>query len=241
LDLRLLSAVLALIIIGMLAVWQPWEEQAGKKTLTVTGQAVIEEAPDQYVFTPNFTAEAATSAEAVTKVSKKGNEVVAELKKMGISEDQLTTRVDSNNFGGIEPQTSQTNRRSGEQFTAVYYITCKVKDKSLAQKVTDYLAKSEATGGITPRAEFANETRTQLDAQLRQKALQDAKAKAEVEANELGITLGQVVTVSEEPNRGGITPMERKADAITSGPDAPPVLSGTERMTLSITVTYAIK
>lgn len=241
LDLRLLCAALALVIAGMLVVWQPWDDQSAKKTITVNGQAVIDEEPDQYVFTPSFHAGAAGAAEAVAKVSQKGNEVVQALKGLGLSDDQLTTRVDSNEGGGIEPQIYPPRPgQGGEPYAAYYYIVARVKDKAQAQKITDYLAKNGASGGITPQAEFAQETRAQLDAQIRQKALQDARAKAETEARELGIKLGGVVSVSEESRGGGMMPMDARAEA-TKNQASPPVLTGTQQVSLSLTVTYAIK
>lgn len=246
LDLRLLCAVLILVIIGMLAVWQPWTERANnKKTVTVTGQATLEETPDEYVFMPNFNASAATSAEAVAQVTKKGNEVVDALKKMGIHEDQLTTRVDNyatDNGGGPELQIAPAQpNRPGGAITAFYYINCKVKDKAVAQKVTDYLASSGATGGVTPQADFSLETRSQLDTHVRQKAIQDAKSKAETEARELNVRLGEVVSVSEEPSPGGMPALDAKAETSAGNSGSPPVLTGTQRITLIITVTYSIK
>lgn len=242
LDLRLLCAALLAIIVGMLFKWQPWQEQTSKKTLTVTGVAIIEEAPDQYVFTPNFTAEATSSAEAVSKASAKGNEVIAALKQMGIADDQLTTRVDSGNYSIVDKQSYPVPPQSrGDQFTALYYITAKVKDKALAQKITDYLTTTGALGGITPQAEFSPETRASLDAKVRQKAIQNARSKAETEAQELGIKLGKVVSVSEEPTSGGIKPYEGRAIATDNGASSPPVLSGTEQISLSLSVTYAIR
>lgn len=241
LDLRFLCAVLMLIILGMLALWQPWQERVNKKSIAVTGQATVERAPDQYVFTPNFSSGGATSAEAVEAVSKIGNTAVTSLRQFGIHEDQITTRVESVNASeGIEPQTYPAPRQSADKFTAYYHITCKVREKSLAQKVTDYLVERKATGGITPRAEFSLETRNQLDTEVRQKALQDARAKAEVEAKELGISLGQVVSVSEEPSSSHLMSMDSKLE--TSNRNASSLLlTGTERVSLSLTVTYSIK
>lgn len=227
----------------MLFSWRPWEPQAGKKTLTVTGRAVLEEAPDQYVFSPTFSAESDTAAQAVSLVSLKGNEVIAALKELGIAEDQITTRIEGSNYtsDGSDQPYPIAPRREGEQFMAYYHITCRVKDRPLAQKVTDYLASSGATGGITPQADFALETRARLDAEIRQKAIQDARAKAQTEADELGIKLGEVVSVSEDPSSGGVLPPGSKVDATVRNPNTPPVLSGRQQISLLLTVTYSIR
>lgn len=246
LDLRLLAAILALIIVGMLSVWQPWNKQTDpKKSLTVTGQATVEHIPDEYVFSPSFSATGASSTEAVGKVSEVGNKIIAGLKELGIKDDQLTTRVDSTDSGSsngaeIQPSNPAQGPHNGD-FTAYYYITCRVKDKALAQRVTDYLATSGATGGITPRADFSLETREQLDAQVRQKAIQDARRKAETEAQELGVKLGDVISLSEDQERGGPQALGSKAEASTNNLGNVPILSGRERIFLSLVISYEIR
>ena len=241
LDLRFVCLLLVLIIAGMLAVWQPWEERTGKKSLSVTGQAAVERMPDQYVFTPRFSSDAASPGDAVAEVSRKGTEVLAGLKQLGIAEDRVATRIDSVNAieEGVESQLYPA--RSSEPYIATYYIICKVKDRAMAQKVTDFLAVNGAVGGITPEAEFTQETRAGLDAEVRQKALQDARAKAETEARELGIKLGPVITVNEDPSLNSRGSERSRASAGMAGSGTAPVLSGLQPVSLVLSVTYAIK
>lgn len=242
LNLKVVCIVLLAVIAGMLVVWKPWAGKTIQKTITVAGQATIERAPDEYVFNPHFTASADTSAAATDKATKAGNATITKLKALGVKDDQLATHVDAYNNGATEIEPLATTDGATGTYTATYQITCKVGDKELAQKIADYLATSGATGSITPQANFKEATRNQLDTEAREKAIDDARKKAELEARKLGVKLGKVTSVSEE-QFGDVVPLgapgELKATDATDS--SPPVLSGTQPYTFSIKVSFAIR
>ena len=54
-DFRILSAILGLIILVMLALWQPWLGLGqSNRTISVTGQGTLLIEPDQFVFNPTY-------------------------------------------------------------------------------------------------------------------------------------------------------------------------------------------
>ena len=51
LDFRLVSVVLVVVIIGMIALWRPWDDPRAKdRTIEVSGTSKISAVPDEFVF-----------------------------------------------------------------------------------------------------------------------------------------------------------------------------------------------
>lgn len=52
LDQRWALISLAIVLVGLLGLWRPWE--LNKRTIEVSGQAEIKAAPDQFTFSPTY-------------------------------------------------------------------------------------------------------------------------------------------------------------------------------------------
>ncbi len=251
LDLRWVSLGLAAIIGAMLLLWQPWEGKA-KQTISVSGEALLEKAPDAFVFYPRYQATGGTAAEAQASVTATGNAVVKRLKELGIKDDDLktdlsaygkTVPLDSKGSSGSSAEIAPVPPRTSDN-TASYGITAKVYNKELAKKVLDYLVTTSATGTITPTAEFSTETRSKLELEAREKAVADARQKAEVTAKALKSRLGRVVSVTEGTN--GIKPLlegRNATDSIQSSSPTEPVSleTGTQQIRFTVTVGFEIR
>src|SRR5687768_2750463 len=81
-DFRIISAVLLGSIVAMLIVWKPWTGGLPQKTVSVTGEAVIEETPDEYRFSPTFSSTGESTADATEKVTEIGEQAVVQLKSL---------------------------------------------------------------------------------------------------------------------------------------------------------------
>lgn len=244
-DVRWICGLLLAVILGMLIVWKPWSKAVSTdKTITVTGEASAEKAPDEYVFYPVYSSNGDTSAVAVQAVSKKGNEVVSKLKELGVKDQQIKTDVDVNGgYFGIEPLSPTDDRSIKNTKSASFRITCKISDKDLAQKITDYLATSGAIGGITPQVQFKEETTKQIEKDLREAATKDAKDKAQAQAKILGVKLGKALKVADKDEGRVIYSYDSiNSSAIAEDKSATPkIYPGTQPIRFSVTVTFAIK
>lgn len=240
-DLRWICGLLLVIILGMLLIWKPWSPPISTdKTIAVTGEASVEKAPDEFVFYTVYNTSADTSAAAVEAVSKKGNEVVSKLKELGASDNQIKTDVDVyGGYFGIEPL---IDRPAGSKSkSASFRITCKIDNKDLAQKITDYLATSGAVGGITPQVQFKEATRKQIENDLRAAATKDAREKAEAQAKTLGVKLGKAIKVEDQEQGGVFLPYKAEASVARDLASTPTIYPGTQPITFSVKVTFAIK
>ncbi len=226
---RIVALVLTGVIGVMLLLWQPWKPAAPTKTITVRGEATLEREPDRFRFTPVY------QGDDIAKVTTKGNEVVAKLKTLGVSDGDIQTNVYDASSKAVSPSMPQD---SMVRTSATYSITVTVKDKALAQKVADYLATTGATGMITPQADFSKDTRTALDLEARRKASDDAKAKASTMAKQLGVRLGKVTKVTEESGYGFGTSRAEDANKLSVTPTLQP---GRQELTFSFSVTFEIR
>jgi len=193
------SIIIAVLVIALgvcVYFWKPWVRT--QRTISVTGIGTIHAQPDRYTFTPLYEKQGTSSEEATKAATDAGSAVVAKLKEIGVPSDGITNQISAYpSYGGPIPYDASGKPLPEGTYAATYSLTVQVSDKTLSDKVAAYLITTGATGNSYPSVDFAPDTRSKLDLQGRQKALADAKAKADQTAKELGLTLGKVVTVSE--------------------------------------------
>lgn len=243
LDPRLIIALLLLVIIGMLAAWRPWSTTtptgADARTVKVTGEATIKAEPDEFVFYPTYTLKAADRDKALQAMTAKSDDVIAGLKKLGITDKQIKTNADSYDRDYYKPMGPDSTEPS---YTVQLTITAGSRD--LAQKVQDYLSGTQPTGTISPSANFSTAKRKELESKARDEATKDARAKADQSARNLGFEVGKVKTVSDGSGFGDPMPLMGRGSATMDA--AMPekrlaVQPGENELSYSVTVEYFVK
>jgi len=241
----IICAVLLIANLVTIGLWRPWETQPiSSRTIAITGSTTIQAAPDQFVFTPSYQKQGTDKTKVNTELSKLSDTIVAKLKKLGVQDSAIKTDAYSYDYGIYAPQ-------SDSMITANLNITVTIYDKTLAQKVQDYLATTNSTGSITPSVSFSSAKQKDLETTARTQALADAKTKAENSAKQLGVSLGRVVTVSDITS-SGITPLPwmlnsgaTKGSAVDSsaGSSTTPsyaIQPGLNDYSFSVSVTYEL-
>ena len=202
--------------------------------ISVTGEANVSVAPDQAQIDGGVTSDAKTAREASdANNAAMGKELLA-LKGAGIEEkDYQTSRL------SLQPQFAPSKvaeRAPGiVSFRASNRVTVRIRDVSKVANVIDVLVGAGANdiGGI-------NFTVTQASKHLdeaREKAIADARRKAEIYAKAAGVTLGEPLSISEE---GAPVPMYRGKMAAPMAAGAP-VAQGEETLSVTVSVSWAIK
>lgn len=232
--------LLILVIIGMLYFWKPWDAPASARTITVQGEAVVKATPETFEFQPvfeNADAKVATAA---------GNEAVTQLKKLGVKDIDIKTQASVSSIG-TQPQLgikSTIYPPVPVSTTSIYTITAVARDKVLAQKVSDYLATTTATGQITPTTSFSKDTEAKLLLEARSKASDDAKSKAIVTAKQLGAKVGRVSKISDDNGPGmypvGI-PSADSAKSYAQSNIGAAVQPGLNQISYSLTVVFELQ
>jgi len=230
--------VLNLITIGF---WQPWNSQSvsGRK-IVVTGTTTIKAEADQFTFNPYYQVENSDKTAANTELSNKSNAIIAKLKELGVADSAIKTDVNSYKYS------IYYGPSSGNE-TSTLYLTVIINDKTLAQKVEDYISTTSPSGSITPQISFSTAKSKTLEATARQQAIDDAKTKAEASAKQLGANIGRVISVTDSNNGGGIYPMyattgNAASDSVKeSSSTSYTIQPGQNDYTFSVEVTYEIK
>jgi len=202
--------------------------------ISVTGEANVSVAPDQAQIDGGVTSDAKTAREASDANNAAMGKVLLALKGAGIDEkDYQTSRL------SLQPQfatPSKVTERAGiVSFRASNRVTVRIRDVTKVANVIDVLVGAGANeiGGI-------NFTVTQASKHLdeaREKAIADARRKAEIYAKAAGVTLGEPISISEE---GAPSPVFRGKIAAPMAAGAP-VAQGEETLSVTVSVTWAIK
>ena len=209
--------------------------QTPPAAISVNGEASVSVSPDLAQVEGGVTSEAKTAREASDANNAAMGKVLVALKGAGIGEkDYQTSRL------SLQPQYATSSkvpeRAAGiVSFRASNRITVKIRDVTKVANVIDVLVGAGANdiGGI-------NFTVTQASRHLdeaREKAIADARRKAEIYAKAAGVTLGDPLSISEG---GAPTPVFRGKMAAPMAAGAP-VAQGEETLSVSVSVSWAIK
>jgi uncharacterized protein len=201
--------------------------------ISVSGEAHISVPPDLAQINAGVTSDAKTAREASDVNNAAMGKVLLALKGAGIDEkDYQTSRL------SLQPQYSVA--KQGSPATVIGYrasnrVNIRLRDVTALASVIDTTVGAGATeiGGIN----FMVSQSSKLLDDAREQAVADARRKAEIYAKAAGVTLGLPLSISE----GGATqPMFRARMAVPVGAPAP-VAQGEETLSVSVSVTWAIK
>jgi uncharacterized protein YggE len=198
--------------------------------LTVTGEASVTTEPDLAQIRTGVTSQAKTAKEASDANAKAAQGVVAALRAAGIDDKDIqTTRLT------LQPtydNSTGPTRGKINSFLASNQVMIRVRDIAKLADIIDRTVSAGATdiGGI----EFIVSAPSQALDRARDAAVADARRKAEIYAKAAGVTLGRVLTLSED--QASAEPMLMSARAAA----APPIMPGEKTLKLTVTVSYEL-
>jgi uncharacterized protein YggE len=233
-----LLAVMALLLVGCTEV-----SGSGSNTqqtgIWVSGEGKVTAVPDLATLNLGVEAQEKTVQEAQTEAVTTMTALVAALKSNGVADKDIQTTTYS-----IEVVT-KWNENTNEQIIIGYKVTntvtAKIRDMSKVGTTID--AAAEAGGNLTRISgiSFTVDDPTTYYTQAREKAMANAKAKAEQMAGLADIELGKVLYISES----GVylpTPYYSMKDyAAGSASETTPISAGELEITLTVQVAYSIE
>lgn len=212
------------------------------RTITVSGEGKISAKPDIANVSLSVVSKGATVKQVTTDNNTKMNQVLAAVKATGMADKDITTSQYSlypeYDYGTVTRE--GTNKIIGYNLTQE--ITLKVRDLTKVDDILDSGIKAGANqvGSLS----FDIDDTGPVKKEARKIAFDKAKEKAQEMAGQAGVTLGRVVTFTEEA-QGVVYPymnfaMESKAAGDMAAP-APQVQPGSKELTMSVSVTYEIE
>ena len=202
--------------------------------VSVTGEASISAPPDIAFVDAGVASDAKTAHEASDANNVAMGKVMAALKNANIdARDIQTSRL------SLQPQYA-TNRSAPSPivgYRASNRVTVRMHDVTKVANVIDTLVGAGANDIGNVNFEVSQASKLLDDA--RDKAVADARRKAEIYARAAGVTLGAPLSISEE---GAPQPTFRAKMAMPMAAAAPtPIAQGEETLSVSVSVTWAIK
>jgi uncharacterized protein len=195
-------------------------------TITVTGNGTVDSTPNRASFDFGVTTNGATAAEALSRNSAEARSIIDALKKAGIAAAGIqTTQV------SLWPQTSSNGMEiAGYQASNSVNVSAALAESGA---LVDAAVGAGANNVDGPDLDTAD--RASLYDQALDRALSDAKQKAQAIASAAGLRLGTALRVHE----GGNAVVEPVFAEAARSSTAPPIEAGTQKIQASVTVTYS--
>jgi uncharacterized protein len=244
-----LGLVVALVAVPVLLVGCGGElegssAQSGGKTVantvTVSGQATVTSPPDEAVVILTVENDGATAPAAMDATSVQTQQVLDRLKSDGIEDSAIqTSSITLYPIRTYDPNTGKENLAG---YRAQNSIKVTLKDAATVGKV---LTAGVETGvSLVSGPEWRLRDDSQAVNEALTKAVANARTKAETLAAAEGVSIGDVVVMSEGSVQVPVVPVYRYD---TAGAEemakvaATPVSAGNLDVTATVTVTYALK
>ncbi|MDO8604140.1 MAG: SIMPL domain-containing protein [bacterium] len=220
-------------------------------TISVSGDGEVFAAPDIANISFTVREDSKKVSDAQDKVSVKIKTALSVVRKLGVDDKDIKTQ-NYNSYPKYEWQEGTITcmaigcppSRPGKQVITGYEVsqtvTIKVRDLEKVNALVDGLATAGVTEMQGPN--FAIDDEDVLKAEARKQAIDKARAKAEVLAKDLGVSLIRIVSFSE----GGNYPMYYDRGMSLSSAKAesapmPELPQGENKITSNVTVTYEIR
>lgn len=248
------TAALVMAVVALAAYsYYTWKQSeylySGPTTISVTGEGEVSAIPDIGTFSFSVEAEGADATVAQNESATKMNAILAYLKEKGVEDKDVKTE----NYNlypkyKYEPRPCPVGSYCpGEQvqdgFTVSQTVTVKVRQVDTSGELISGVGEKGATNisGLS----FTIDDTTALKDEARTAAIEDAKAKAEVLADQLGVKLEKMVGYYEE-NGGYPVPyygmggdmMAKTAMEESVAPDMP---TGESTTKSRVTLTYQVR
>jgi uncharacterized protein len=225
------SALLAALILAVGL--SPAIGQTSPRTLTMSGQGEVRAAPDSATLSAGVISQAPSAAASLAANGVRMQSVFAALKKLGVADNDMQTSDFS-----VSPQMSDA--ANVPPHVTGYQVNNEVRvrldDVSKLGAALDALVTAGAN--LMNSVDFTIKDSAPLLAEARSQAVADARTKAETYAKAAGVSLGQILSISENENSGprpvyAPMPMIRAAKAV-------PVAAGEESVTAQVSIVWEI-
>lgn len=228
-----MSRLVLMAAAALLAAQPAVAETALPPAISVVGEATIQVPPDLATLDGGVSNDAKTAKEAAAANNDAMTKVLQALKASGIKDEDLQTARLS-----LLPQYAAPSRPGPNSLTgyrASNRVTIRLRDVGNVGGVIDTLVGAGANeiGGVN----FSVVAPSKRLDEAREKAMADARRKAEIYARAAGVTLGAPLSIAEETAQGPSPYRKMAAGLAASAPVAP----GEETLTVNVSVSWAIK
>ncbi|MBI2607605.1 MAG: SIMPL domain-containing protein [Candidatus Doudnabacteria bacterium] len=212
--------------------------QRPENTISMSAEGRVTAVPDLATMNLGVLTQGDTASEVQDESSEKINQVIAFVKSQGVDESDIKTSQFS-----INPR---YNFKDGENIIIGYEanqtVTVKIRNvnesSEMVSKILDGATKNGANQVLGVSLSFDDPD--DLRQEARKKAIAAAKEKAQELAEEAGLRLGKIVSISESGSSYPVPYDESYARGLGGG-GGPLIEPGTQDITENITVVFEVK
>lgn len=205
----------------------------GQRAISVTATGTATGTPDTLTVQFGVQTQAKTAGAALTANNTKATALIAAITKQGVAKKDLAT-----SDLAIYPTYSDNGSTiTGYQVTNT--VTATLREVSKAGAVIDAAARAAGDAIRLNQVGFSFDDETTLRAAARADAVKQGLAQAKQLATAAGVTLGPILSISEDSGVSVPQPMLERAAAGDTGASMP-VLSGQGQLTVTVQMVVSI-
>ncbi len=208
-----------------------------ERTITVTGNDSAFGSPDIATIQIGVQSRNEDPSAAVNAANERMNAILATLKAAGVEDKDIqTTNFSISSQQDYDPLTGQPR----EMIVFVVDNTLSVTVRDLAKLGATLSSVVDAGANNIYGVSFSVSDAAKLESEARTRAVADARARAEELAQAAGVTLGEVVSISEFTS-GPIPYAVAEARQGVGGGGAVPIATGQYQLNLQVNVAFSIR
>lgn len=232
---RIAGVMLVAAVIAALAMVGTTATSAAAATttrrITVSAAGKVQGTPDVADVAIGVSARGKTASEALDTANDRANKVIGALKDGGVADDDVQTT-------GLSIQPTYTNSGDITGYQVDNTVNAQLRDLSKAGALLDAAARIAGDEVRLQGITFSVDDDSALLATARTRAVKRARTQAQQLADAADVSLGSVVSIDEQST---VVPYPRASAAgAADAASAIPIEPGTQTLTVSVTVVYAI-
>jgi uncharacterized protein len=226
----LYAFVVLLCVAALIAFVATGNQPARNNTISVTGTATASGTPDTAAFSIGVTTTAASASSALAKNNRQTRSLEATLFRSGVTKANLQTSGLS-----IYPATNNNGQVTG--FTVSDNLVVTMHNMKKVGTAIDAAANAVGNDVTLSGITFSLSNDSGLLASARSKAIRSAHTIAAQLASAANESLGSALKITDQENQSTSTIVPYANDAVGS---SVPVQAGSQQVSVSVSVTYAL-
>jgi len=208
-------------------------QEAGQRTISLTGVGTARVKPDRAVFSLTVVTQSSTANEAQSENAERMNSVIKALRDLGLSENQTKTTGYSLNPIWVYPK--EGGEPSIVGYTCTNTVEVTVKDLDKVGEVIDAGVSAGANQISSIKFTISEELSKQLELSALELAVKDAETKAKTIAAAAGLELLKPISISLSSY---IPTVYRSYEMANLGTSTPVLAPEEVSVTVTVSVVY---
>lgn len=208
-----------------------------RETISVNGVGEARGDPDMATITVGVNVADESISAAVSESNQIVDDITAALQEFGVDPDDIQTT----NFSiwaeeQWDPETGQRREEKLYRVDSTVQVNLRQVERMGALMQTAIESGANNIHGLS----YGVDDTSVLADEARDQAIADARRRAELIADELGVSLGEAVTVTESSGPAPMAFFETAMMGMGGGAGEPPLSQGKMTVTVSLNITYEI-